>query len=223
MQSVRTAEVPLKPYEQEFSIPNSIRCLRLNREDLVFMNIAVLLPGIGYTCDKPLLYYSGKLARSLGWEVLPIPYGGFPPKVQGDQDRLRDSIRIALTQTEEKLQGVDWAQYEEILFISKSIGTAVATAYTALHGIRCRHILFTPLEETFAHPVTDAIAFHGTSDPWAETKRIRALCAELGFPLYTTEQANHSLETGNVRQDIRNLAEVMEQVAAYIKRRITHD
>ena len=28
-------------------------------------NIAVLFPGIGYTCDKPLLYYSEKLVREL--------------------------------------------------------------------------------------------------------------------------------------------------------------
>lgn len=181
------------------------------------MNIAILLPGIGYTCDKPLLYYSGKLARSLGWEVLPVPYGGFPPKVQGDRDRLRESIGIALCQTEEKLQNVDWAQYTQVLFISKSIGTAVATAYASSHRIRCRHILFTPLEETFASPVTDAIAFHGTADPWAETERLRILCARAGIPLELTEQANHSLETGDVQRDLRNLEGVMERVEAYIK------
>lgn len=31
--------------------------------------IAVLFPGIGYTCDKPLLYYSAKLAAEKGYEV----------------------------------------------------------------------------------------------------------------------------------------------------------
>ena len=28
--------------------------------------IAVFFPGIGYTCDKPLLYYSAKLAAAKG-------------------------------------------------------------------------------------------------------------------------------------------------------------
>ena len=181
------------------------------------MKIAVLLPGIGYTCDKPLLYYSGKLARSLGWEVLPVPYSGFPAKVQGDRDRLRESIGIALRQTEASLQAVDWGRYAEILFISKSIGTAAATAFAASRGFRCRHILFTPLEETFASPVTDAIAFHGTADPWADTSRLRALCGRAGIPLMLTEQANHSLETGDVLQDLRNLETVMEQAAAWIR------
>ena len=37
--------------------------------------IACLFPGIGYTCDKPLLYYSWKLLKGLGWEVVPVADG----------------------------------------------------------------------------------------------------------------------------------------------------
>ena len=29
--------------------------------------LAVLFPGIGYHCDKPLLYYSAKLAGAAGY------------------------------------------------------------------------------------------------------------------------------------------------------------
>ncbi len=180
------------------------------------MSIAILLPGIGYTCDKPLLYYSARLARARGWEVLPVLYGGFPPKVRGDRERLRESIRIALAQTEESLREIRWAEHEQVVFISKSIGTAVATAYAAAREIRCRHILFTPLEETFAHPVPEAIAFHGTADPWAQTAVIREQCGAAGIPLYLTEGANHSLETGDVDRDIRCLRTVMRQAAAYL-------
>ncbi|MBR3494389.1 MAG: alpha/beta hydrolase [Clostridia bacterium] len=180
------------------------------------MKLAVLLPGIGYTCDKPLLYYSGKLARALGWEILPVPYGGFPAKVRGDRARLRQSMDIALAQTEELLRDIDWSACEQIVFFSKSIGTAAATAYAAAHGLPCRHVLFTPLAETFAHPVRDAVAFHGTADPWAETAEIRRLCEASRIPLFLTENANHSLETGDVALDIRHLEAVIRQVQAYL-------
>ncbi len=180
------------------------------------MKLAILLPGIGYTCDRPLLYYAGRLARARGWEVLPVAFGGFPPKVRGDRDRLRKSIAIALRQTGEALRDVRWAGCEQVLFLSKSIGTAAAAAYTASLGIPCRHVFFTPLEETFAHPVRDAAAFHGTADPWARTERIRDLCAAAGIPLYLTEGANHSLETGNVSADIRILETVMRQTEAFL-------
>ena len=48
--------------------------------------IACLFPGIGYTCDKPLLYYSWKLLKGLGWEVVPVPYTGFPSGVKGNPE-----------------------------------------------------------------------------------------------------------------------------------------
>ena len=179
--------------------------------------IAILLPGIGYTCDKPLLYYSGKLARFLGWEVKPVPYSGFPDKVIGDRDRMQQSARIALTQAEDMLQAVPWQQYDKIVFISKSVGTVAAPAYAAAHHLPCRHILFTPVVQTFSYPLHDAIAFHGTADPWADTSDIKALCASNGVALHITENANHSLETGNVDADIAALKIVMGQVKAALE------
>ena len=38
------------------------------------MKIAILFPGIRYNCNKPLLYYSGKLALQYGYEVFKVPY-----------------------------------------------------------------------------------------------------------------------------------------------------
>lgn len=36
--------------------------------------LAVIFPGIGYHSDKPLLYYSKKVAKRLGYEILDIRY-----------------------------------------------------------------------------------------------------------------------------------------------------
>ena len=63
--------------------------------------------------------------------------------------------------------------------------------------------VFTPGEDTFGFSCGDAVAFHGTSDPWADTGVIRECCREQGIPLYETEGANHSLETGDVEKDIK--------------------
>jgi len=171
--------------------------------------IACLFPGIGYTCDKPLLYYSGKLLKGTGWEVVPVPYSGFPDKVKGDPEKMRLCAETALEQSEEILRGIEWDRYGEILFVGKSVGTVVLGAYAERNGIRCRRILFTPVEAAFVYPAKDAIAFHGTADPWAKTKVIRECCRKQGIPLYETEGANHSLETGDVEKDIRELRKVM--------------
>ena len=40
--------------------------------------LAVLFPGIGYHCDKPLLYYSKKCLSAYGYEIIEVNYTHFP-------------------------------------------------------------------------------------------------------------------------------------------------
>lgn len=191
--------------------------------------IAVLFPGIGYTCDKPLLYYSAKLAAEKGFEVVRVPYGNFPSNVKGNAEKMYQSFVSAREQSEEILKDVDWSSYDEIVFFSKSVGTVVALSYAAEHGIDARQVLYTPLKETFKFPVaaagaadasdagkSRAIAFHGTGDPWAVTEEIVRICEEKGVPLYLTKDANHSLECGKAIKDIKTIRKVMRTVKEFL-------
>ena len=190
--------------------------------------IAVLFPGIGYTCDKPLLYYSAKLAAEKGFEVVRVPYGNFPSNVKGNAEKMYQSFVSAREQSEEILKDVDWSSYDEIVFFSKSVGTVVALSYAAEHGIDARQVLYTPLKETFKFPVeagaadasdagkSRAIAFHGTGDPWAVTEEIVRICEEKEIPLYLTKDANHSLECGKAIKDIKTIRKVMRTVKEFL-------
>ena len=180
--------------------------------------IAVLFPGIGYTCDKPLLYYTGKLCREQGYKVVPVPYGNFPKNVKGDASKMKQAFLSAADQAEEILKETEWTACEEIVFVGKSIGTAAAAGYAKNHSLSVRNILFTPLEETFHYTIDEGIAFHGTSDPWADTDEIRTACEKQDIPLFLTEHANHSLETGNVETDIKILQDTIERVRRFIMR-----
>ena len=97
--------------------------------------LAVFFPGIGYTVDKPLLHYCRRLAAAEGFEIRLLPYTGFPQKIRGDSDRMRESYRIALEQSREMLSGLDLGEYDRILFVGKSIGTAVAVQIAAESGV----------------------------------------------------------------------------------------
>ncbi|MBR3333189.1 MAG: alpha/beta hydrolase, partial [Clostridia bacterium] len=76
-------------------------------------------------------------------------------------------------------------------------------------------ILFTPVEATFQFASNQSIAFHGTADPWADTRAIENCCHQMGIPLYETEKANHSLETGDVDFDIETMRKTMKIVRTY--------
>ncbi len=178
--------------------------------------IACLFPGIGYTCDKPLLYYSWKMLKGMGWEVVPVPYSGFPSGVKGDPKKMQQCVHMALEQTESILRDVRWDEYTEILFIGKSVGTAVCAAFARRYRINCRQVLFTPVEGTFQFASGRSAVFHGTADPWAETKVIEACCRRLGIPIYKTEGANHSLETGDVEADLEIIRNTMRIVREFI-------
>lgn len=187
------------------------------------MKIAVCFPGIGYHCDKPLLYYSGKIAGQYQYELCRISYSGMSKSNKDLNEVVKETFEPALAQTEEALAKIDWAQYEDILFISKSIGTAVACAYASRHGIKCRNIYYTPLAQTFSFDPQDGIAFHGTKDPWAQTAVIKSRCLESHLPLHVIDDVNHSLEaTDDVKRNLRVLTRVMELTESYIKDKVQY-
>ncbi|MBR5338307.1 MAG: glutathione peroxidase [Lachnospiraceae bacterium] len=110
------------------------------------------------------------------------------------------------------------SEEDDVLFISKSIGTAVAAGFASSLNAKVRHIYFTPLARTFSFikPDSDAIAFNGTNDTWADWKHIRELCAKTGIPLHTVRGGNHSLETGKILEDIANLHRIIKEVEVFI-------
>lgn len=54
--------------------------------------IAVLFPGVGYHTDKPLLYYSKKLAKYLGFEILEVAYPPLPSGIKGSPDKMEEAF-----------------------------------------------------------------------------------------------------------------------------------
>lgn len=179
---------------------------------------AVLFPGIGYSVDRPLLYYSGKMAIKQGYELIKVPYSGFPKKQAGNHDMMMKAFRIGRDQAEEMLREAHLEEYDELIFFSKSVGTAVGASYADDHGLneRVSHVLYTPLVETYDVFSGRGIAFHGTSDPWAENAPLEAASRRAHVPLYCFGGCNHSLETGDFRKDIENLTSVLETAWSYL-------
>jgi hypothetical protein len=179
--------------------------------------LAVIFPGIGYHCDKPLLYYSKKLAREQGYqEIISLKYSYTGENIRGNKEKMQEVFEILYQQAEKQLETIDFLKYEEILFISKSVGTAISSAYVQKYRIKCKQILYTPLEETYKFEHSDAIAFLGTSDPWSDTLNVETLSNVQNVPIYMYKNADHSLETGNIIEDIMTLEDVMKKTKEYL-------
>ena len=104
--------------------------IRTQYREAHMKRIAVLFPGIGYHCDKPLLYFSREIAQSAGYtETVSLRYVSAFANIRGNTEKMREAGWELFAQTEKSLENIVWSEYNDILFISKSVGTAIAAAY----------------------------------------------------------------------------------------------
>ncbi len=177
--------------------------------------LAVVFPGIGYHVDKPLLYVTRRLAREKGFEIIEISYDfSFKAReIKDNEVRMKDAFLTACEQTEKQLEPVEFGKYTKVLFIGKSIGTAVAARYDREHGIGATQLVLTPVPQTFDYLRPGCgLVYHGLSDPWCGNELVREKCAELGLELREVEGANHSLETASALSDAINMQVLVERV-----------
>lgn len=178
---------------------------------MIMKKIAVYFPGIGYHCDKPLLYYGRKAARELGYtNDRNVSYTYEAGNIRGDEKKMKEAYESLFLQTEAELADVDWAEYEDVLFVSKSIGTIIAASYAEKYGLKdARHVLYTPLAQTYLFAPKHAIGFIGTADPWSDTDEIIRLSGENHIPLTVYDDCNHSLECNDTLSNLETLKDII--------------
>ena len=99
------------------------------------------------------------------------------------------------------------------MFISKSIGTVVATAYAKTANIDAKQLCFSPLEMIEDHVnAGGAILFCGDADPYADYSALERIANEKDLEMHRIAGGNHSLETGDIFTDIDNMRIMMKNV-----------
>lgn len=181
--------------------------------------IAVCFPGIGYHCDKPLLYYSRKIAGELGYKNdRNVSYTYNAGNIRGNEEKMKEAYEELFSQTEAGLADIVWPKYDKVLFISKSIGTVIATSYAEKYGLKsASHILYTPLSQTYLFAPSNAVGFIGTADPWSDTDEIIQISNKKHIPITVYEGCNHSLECADTRKNIEVLKDVMQKTMDFCR------
>lgn len=178
--------------------------------------LAVIFPGVGYTCAKPLLYYTAAMAAEHDYEIIRLDYGQDIHTFHGRTPaELEPVIKLAIKRTLPQLESVPFNDYEDIVFISKSIGTTISCQLEGALSLRgkVKQFLMTPIPSTLRYlSDVNGLFFAGTADPYMPENKIRA--AARNFPEKTGgifEDCNHSLEQkGDTLGAIRNLRLIVE-------------
>lgn len=102
--------------------------------------IVVSFPG-GRGSEIPLLYLGAKHFEDIGYEKVFINH----PMVE---DFSLESLSENALKT---LKNINWNEYEDIVFVAKSLGTLVACKVKEILQIQAILVLFTPLEDTLKY------------------------------------------------------------------------
>ncbi len=182
--------------------------------------IAVVFPGVGYTKDRPLLYYAGKLAVANGYELIHLDFSDtkWTKDNLKNRDFMLNTVYNCISRAKETIKASGDLSGADLLFISKSIGTVVSAATAHELDTEVKQIYFSPLEYIDGFMVDEkAVLFYGDADPYADHMKIEEIAGKRAFEAHCISGGNHSLETGDIQKDIENLGFMMKRVGEIIQ------
>ena len=173
--------------------------------------LLIEFPGRNYSCDRPLLYYCGKIFSQKGYDVVRLDYNF---RLKGDKNDIAGLIAEAKDIVIKQLDMIDFSGYEDIVFVSKSMGCALAGFCEEHYNIRARHIYLTPVDASLKYMHRGkCIVVAGKEDTILESRKLKIYCVEQDIPLKQFEEVGHSLEHP---QDInRTFAILMVMIRLY--------
>ncbi|WP_422657604.1 alpha/beta hydrolase [Paenibacillus sp. EC2-1] len=176
--------------------------------------LVVLFPGKNYPCDKPILHFAGTSAIQSGYDLMVLEYG-----YQAARDNLDMSeLHRVIEESHESVQRII-SKYEQVIFISKSIGTIVAGEVHEKLDIPIRHIFLTPIKDTIPYiNKFNGLVVYGTKDEVFNSEFAKHIHVDEVREVIEIPNANHSLESNNVAESIEILGRVVRIYMNFINK-----
>ena len=168
-------------------------------------NLVVMFPGAGYGLDSPLLYYADFLFETKGYERFRMNYQDILSRLELPAVKRIELLREYVWK---QVKDVDFNKYEEIVFLSKSIGTIEAGLVAEKLDVAVRQIFLTPTDEALSYLKKDSRVVIGTKDK--AYGLYKSYCEDNQIEALFIEGADHSLEIAKQPYtSIKVLGEVM--------------
>ena len=174
--------------------------------------LMVMLPGRGYNCDYPVLYYLRRAAITHGFDALSVEYGFRAAHLDLDVHMttyLQDDVSQAVAPVLQR-------SYDQVYIVGKSLGTPLAAELVkTVHVKDLSAILLTPIGGAFEGMDTiRALAVIGTDDPLYSPDMVAAF-PNIQWRVF--DGLNHSLEVkGDWKASITALGEVIAACEGFL-------
>jgi predicted alpha/beta-hydrolase family hydrolase len=183
-------------------------------------DLAVVLPGLRYNCDKPLLYYTSQAHAARGMDVLQVWVDYTRPDItslsQSDQ-----TLRMVSDAQSALQAGVRTRQYKRLILAGKSIGTLIMAF---LLSQDCQlditaTIWLTPLLQipfvsaAIQKTIAPAFIAGGTADSTFDPASVALLEKMPNITLLRVQGGDHSLEIPNdLNRSLIALCDLVEMI-----------
>lgn len=167
--------------------------------------LTVIFPGVRGT-EIPLLYYTSKHYEDQGFEKKFITY---------PQEFSLDDYPRIYQFYKDQIEKLHLEDYEEVIFIAKSIGTVAACELKEkLRLDNVKLILLTPLEATLPYISEDnqiILVAAGNKDSLLDSKKLEDVCSKAKVNYIIEDGVGHRMEAGS--DLVRNL-EIIKDVVS---------
>lgn len=170
--------------------------------------LTITLPGEGYTNEKPIMYYSRKVALELGLDMLCIDYGFQISRKDFD---IETEFDIVAKESEQVLKKCLNKNYKKIIFIGKSLGTIIQNKLSeGLKKYEQIHVYLTPVDKTFEDMASQpCLVITGTEDGKINSLNMSTLENSKNVDLVKIDGGNHRLECSDTLKSIDMLNAAM--------------
>lgn len=186
-------------------------------------DLALVLPGLNYTADMPLLYYPTRLLVERGADVLQVRADYTRPDFQA-LNRL-EQMRWLGADAQAALQaGQRQGDYRRLILLGKSIGTMTMAYLVSLGGYpQATTIWLTPLlrqpwlVEAAMQCRAHALFIVGTGDRTYDQEALERVQDAIAARTLLLPGANHSLEiAGDLQQSLKFMQEILQTIADFL-------
>ena len=172
--------------------------------------LLIIFPGIGYGLDSPLLYYADFVYGTKGFDRIHMNY----QSIFSNRDlSLENKLQKVREYILEQVKAINFDLYDEVVFLSKSIGSVEAGILAERLNLEVTEIFITPIEEAISYCNTNSVVVIGTQDKAYEIYKEH--CDKNKIKALYINDANHSLEVeGQPYESI----DVLKRVMRFIER-----
>lgn len=170
----------------------------------------------------PLLYYPRLYFKSLGYTVIDVSYGSAFDTVEFHNQDITEEIYTAQASCIDQIRSCHPEKADQVFFISKSLGTAVAGWAEKELGLSVFHYYLTPIVQTFPYMTRTqriALVVSGTKDPVIDFRLVRNQCHKENLPYLQIDDVGHRLEGPDVQKNLDIVKTVVQKMAQSAKQR----